>query len=49
MEDMNACITLYDKLLGFFDRYYMDIDANILNKLVNYDELLGKTVTELNR
>lgn len=49
VEDMNAGITLYDKLLGFFDRDYMEIDANILNKVVNYDELLGKTVTELNR
>ena len=46
---MNADITVYDELLGFFDRDYMDIDASILGKVINYDELLGYTVTELNR
>lgn len=48
-ESMNADITLYDSLLGFFDKDYMDIDTVILNRIINYDEFLGKTVTELNR
>lgn len=46
---MDADIKLYDKLLGFFDRDYTDINPDILNNIINYDELLGKKVTELNR
>ena len=49
MQNLKADVTLYDNLLGFFDKDYMDIDNDILSKVINYDELLDKKVTELNR
>lgn len=49
IEEMNQGIELYDALLGLFNCDTMDIDADILNEIVNYDEFLGKKVTELNR
>lgn len=49
IRSLNAGVTVYDSLLGFFDKDYMDIEQEILSKIINYDELLDKKVTELNR
>lgn len=48
-KNMSADIRVYDKILGFFNREYMEISSNILDKFVNFDELLGKRVTDMNR
>lgn len=49
MYAMTAPLDLYEEILGFFDGSLMDIEPSILHNLVNHDELLGKTVTDLNR
>ena len=46
---MTAGIELYDEILGFFNNDYTDIEPEVLNDFINYDELFGKKVTELNR
>lgn len=48
-KSMGADIRVYDKILGFFDKDYMDISSKFLEKFVNIDELLGKKVTDMNR
>lgn len=45
----DADIRVYDKMLGFFNKDYMDISSKILDKFINFDELLGKKVTDMNR
>ncbi|MCM1264031.1 MAG: hypothetical protein NC313_15070 [Butyrivibrio sp.] len=46
---MAAGIGLYDEILGFFSNDYTEIEPGVLEDLINYDELFGKKVTELNR
>lgn len=46
---MKAAVGLYDELMGFFSKDYMDIVPEILQDIINYDEFLGYTVVELNR
>lgn len=46
---MSAEIGLYDEILGFFNNDYTEIEPDVLSDLINYDELFGKRVTELNR
>lgn len=46
---LKAGVGLYDELAGFFGKGFMDIEKGILEEIVNYDEFLGKKVTDLNR
>lgn len=46
---MKAAVGIYDEIIGFFSKDYMDIEPKILQDSINYDEFLGYTVVELNR
>lgn len=48
-KNRDADISVYDKMLGFFNKDYMDISSKILGKFINFDELLGKKVADMNR
>lgn len=48
-DDMDADVKLYDEIIGLFGRNQMEISRTVLEEVINYDEFLGKRVTELNR
>lgn len=46
---MNENVQLYDDLLGFFSADYSEITEDLLEKMANVDEFMGKKVTDMNR
>jgi predicted HAD superfamily hydrolase len=46
---LEAGVGVYDEFIGFISADYVDIENNVLDGFVNYDEFMGKVVSEMNR
>lgn len=47
--ETNDNIKIYDDILGFLDKDYINISDSMILSFVNVDEFMGKKITEVNR